>query len=77
MTADDAAEVVMMMAEIVEDLDEESGDQNVDNLGIIAGIYGQVNGLVTSSQINVTNNVSSSQTAAFRELILPPLIISS
>lgn len=56
-TADQAVRIVSSIAAVVTNLNQED-EQNVDNLGLIAGVLGQIDNLIADEQFNATKAVS-------------------
>ncbi len=57
MSAANIVDLVRDIAEVVQTLDEDD-EQSEDNLETLTNVYSQIEELVESNQINVTNDVS-------------------
>lgn len=58
LTAEVAEEVFSDVADVVSNLDQE-GDQTEENLGLIAGVFDQIDDLIEEEDFNVTDDVST------------------
>lgn len=58
MTADDADEVLSSVANVVSELDQDD-ERSEDNLGLIAGVFDQIDTLISDNVFNVSDDVST------------------
>ena len=75
MTAEAAEQLVGDLVMVVSDLEDEA-EQSEDNLDIIANVFEDIDNLVESGELNVTEEVSSSRDKHYH-LNLAPLLFSS